>query len=242
MFSLVIGLVRFIHAISIAAFSVIMKLLMYALSILCLFVSLASDRGVEATTETAGAISKYSGVFEVTSANAREFLDADAILLEFYAPWCGHCSNFKPAYQEVAAELTKNNAFRVGMCDITANAAMSGRFDVREIPALYLYKRGELYKYSGPFHASAIKTWAVKEFTNNAPIPMYLSPLGPLGNLKGLLIHGGVSLTQFVPNLSETLGIPEYLSIILIASGLGLSILACTFVGVFVSVSHEKED
>ena len=196
----------------------------------------------DAEAETHGVVSKYSGVFEVNSANARDFLDAGAILLEFYAPWCSHCNNFKPAYHEVAADLTKNDAFRVGMCDITANAAMSGRFDVREIPALFMYKHGELYKYSGPFHASAVKSWANNEYANTAPMSLYLSPLGPIGNLKGLLIHGGVSLTQFVPNLSEILGIPEYFSIILIASGLGLSILACTFIGVFVSVNHEKED
>ena len=146
---------------------------------------------------------QYRGkVFEVTSSNAYDFLSplsGQGILLEFYAPWCGHCNNFRSAYEDVAAELTKKSKFRVGACDITANAAMTGRFDIREIPALYLYTNGELYKYSGPFHASAVKTWATKEYTNSAPLPTLQSPLGPFGKLKGLLIHAGVILTDFVP-------------------------------------------
>ena len=189
---------------------------------------------------------KYKGkVFEVTSQNAFEFLstqDQQGILLEFYAPWCGHCQKFKSAYNDVAAELTNKGDFRVGACDITANAAMSGRFDVREIPALYLYRKGELYKYSGPFHATAVKKWATKDYVNNMPLPFWQSPLGPFGKIKGLLIHIGVVLTEFVPRFAEYFGLSTNAGAVVVAGLLGLSILSCTFVGVFFSVSHEKED
>ena len=190
--------------------------------------------------------SQYTGkVFEVTSTNAYDFFNPmpdQGILIEFYAPWCEHCKNFRPAYEDVAVELTKQSKFRVGACDITANAAMTGRFDIKEIPVLYLYSGGELYKYSGPFHASAVKIWASKEFKNTAPLPAFQSPLGPLGRFKGLLIHAGVTLTDLVPRLAGYLRLPEYMSAILIACFLGLSILSCTFLGVFVSISHEKDD
>ncbi len=189
----------------------------------------------------------YSGKLnEVTSGNALNFLrpisKQQSIIIEFYAPWCGHCQQFRPVYEEIAKELSKDGEYRFGACDITQNGAMSGRFDIREIPALYLYKGGELFKYSGPFNAHAVKVWAKTDYKSLSPLPFWTSPLGPFGKLKGLFIHIGVKLVEFVPKLASRLGLPDYMGVVLIACALGLSILGCTFLSVYVNISHAKRD
>jgi hypothetical protein len=119
---------------------------------------------------------------------------------------------------------------------------MAGRFDVNEIPALYLYKDGNLHKYAGAFYSTAVKNWATTEYTSTKPLPYLMSPLGPFGRLKGLLIHTGTLLVDFVPRASAYFGLPDYMGAVGVALLLGLLILSCTFLGVFVSVSHAKQD
>jgi len=56
-------------------------------------------------------------------------------LIEFYAPWCGHCKKLAPAYDELAEKLKDEDVSIVKM-DATANDVQSP-FDVRGFPTLY---------------------------------------------------------------------------------------------------------
>lgn len=208
----------------------------------CLLIVIMFVRG----TNVEGEEQYFKKVFEVESKNALYFLTpqekSQGILIEFYAPWCGHCQNFKGSLLEIAEELTKGGKYRVGACDIVENAAMAGRFDVHEIPALFLYKNNQLYKYSGPFYATAVKNWAISEHSTVPPINYWLSPLGPFGKLKGILIHVGILIIDIVPKISHTLGMPDFVGAVVVSIILGMSILACTFIGVFIGISHVKND
>jgi len=39
-------------------------------------------------------------------------------MIEFYAPWCGHCQQFKPEYENIAAEMVEHD-IRIAKVDIT---------------------------------------------------------------------------------------------------------------------------
>lgn len=59
----------------------------------------------------------------VVGKNFREVvLDNDKdVLVEFYAPWCGHCKKLAPIYEELAEKLAHNTNIVIAKCDATAN-------------------------------------------------------------------------------------------------------------------------
>lgn len=56
-------------------------------------------------------------------------------LIEFYAPWCGHCKKLQPVYDELGQKLADEDVAIVKM-DATAND-VPPTFEVRGFPTLY---------------------------------------------------------------------------------------------------------
>jgi protein disulfide isomerase family A protein 3 len=57
------------------------------------------------------------------------------VLIEFYAPWCGHCKALAPKLEELATKLNKEDVLIVKM-DATANDVPPG-YEVRGYPTLF---------------------------------------------------------------------------------------------------------
>ena len=43
------------------------------------------------------------------------------VLIEFYAPWCGHCKSLEPKYKELAERLEDSEGLVIAKMDATAN-------------------------------------------------------------------------------------------------------------------------
>jgi len=73
------------------------------------------------------------------------------VLVEFYAPWCGHCKKLSPVWDKLAETLIaeKKDNFVVAKIDATVNEMPHSR--VRSFPTIRLYKEGEneLAEYNG---------------------------------------------------------------------------------------------
>jgi len=81
---------------------------------------------------------------EVTDANfEQEILESPLpALVDFWAAWCGPCRIIGPIVEEIAEEY-KDRA-RVAKMNVDDNVDTPARYGVRGIPALLLFKNGEL--------------------------------------------------------------------------------------------------
>lgn len=85
----------------------------------------------------------------------------DYILVEFYAPWCGHCKKLDPEYASAAATL-KGSDGKLGKVDATENKDLAERFAIKGFPTLKMFKQGEASDYQGGRTAADIVNYVKK--------------------------------------------------------------------------------
>jgi len=72
-----------------------------------------------------------------------EVLKSDKpVLVDFWAEWCAPCRMMAPAVEAIAAEFA--DRAKVGKLNVDENQSSAGRYNIRGIPTLLLFKNSEV--------------------------------------------------------------------------------------------------
>ncbi|KAH9691223.1 protein disulfide isomerase-like 1-1 [Citrus sinensis] len=90
------------------------------------------------------------------------------IVVEFYAPWCGHCKKLAPEYEKAASELSSHDP-PVVLAKVDANEEankeLASQYEIRGFPTIKILRNGgkTIQEYKGPREADGIVEYLKKQ-------------------------------------------------------------------------------
>ncbi|KAI1724281.1 thioredoxin domain-containing protein [Ditylenchus destructor] len=115
-------------------------------------------------------------VVELTDSNFEQLVlkSKDLWLVEFFAPWCGHCKTLEPHWKAAASEL--KGKVKLGAVDATVHTMLANKFNVRGFPTIKFFGAGEktdnsAVDYDGGRTTNDIVQWATIKASENLPPP-----------------------------------------------------------------------
>ena len=133
----------------------------------------------------------------------------DYLLVEFYAPWCGHCQKLAPEYAKSAGVLkSQNSPIRLAKVDATTNPLLSSRFEATSFPTIKFFHYGSPRVYNGGRIEEEITAWLQEAVKSR------MTKLASEEELRKVLKEKGIAAVVFAKEGSEAAHAVEIASIV----------------------------
>ena len=133
-----------------------------------------------------------------SQANFNDLIGSDEpVLVEFFAPWCGHCKKLAPEFETAATSL-KEQKIKLASVDCTVEKEICEKNGIKGYPTLSVFRKGlEVTKYQGPREAAAIVKFMKKQ---SSPA---VTPLKNADEFKNFRESDEVVIVGFFKNLKS---------------------------------------
>ncbi|XP_033986351.1 protein disulfide-isomerase A2 [Trematomus bernacchii] len=108
---------------------------------------------------------------------ARALSENQYLLVEFYAPWCGHCKKLEPVYAEAAGKLKEEEeeaaGIRLAKVDVIEEKELGDEFEIGSFPTLKLFINGDRKQpldFSGKKTAEGMVQWLKRRAGPGVPV------------------------------------------------------------------------
>ncbi|KAL5205842.1 hypothetical protein ABZP36_034051 [Zizania latifolia] len=159
-----------------------------------------------------------SASIELNSQNFDELVIKSNVLwiVEFFAPWCGHCKKLAPEWKRAAKNL--KGQVKLGHVDCDAEKSLMSKYKVEGFPTILVFgaDKESPFPYQGARVASAIESFALEQLEANAAPPEVLELTGPDAMLEKCA-SSAICFVSFLPDIldSKAEGRNKYLELLL---------------------------
>ncbi|KHN44746.1 Protein disulfide isomerase-like 2-3 [Glycine soja] len=117
-------------------------------------------------TETSSSVELNSGNFDELVIKSKELW-----IVEFFAPWCGHCKKLAPEWKKASNSL--KGKVKLGHVDCDAEKSLMSRFKVQGFPTILVFgaDKDSPIPYEGARTALAIESFALEQLETNVAPP-----------------------------------------------------------------------
>jgi len=130
----------------------------------------------------------------------------DIWMVEFYAPWCGHCKSLEPEWNQAASQM--KGKVRFAKVDATVETQIAQKFGVKGYPTIKYFGYGDKSQasakdYPGSRDLSGITSF-VNDLLDKADIPPTIHELNKQNVFDNNCQGSIICVVAFLPNIYES--------------------------------------